>query len=288
MLSFNPTKLLRTITKPFYTIETVSPTLQIDNKPILENSIMIWDIENIAYSQFKYIKQYLSYTPQEVIVVAKKIYPKIQRWLERRYFTYYQVNTIADNSIIKLLKHYFKKDFQYFTIVSSDSDFAPIVKFLLYHRKKVDVISNQHSNRKLLFKLPLLDPDLKISAYEKIKHKKQKTNTNHKQPIEKENNHSIDTKQYYCDVCGVGYNLYPPTLFKNSNQIIPICRDCFKLFKKRFGKKEVKILENYQTFKKEFQEDMRYCGFYDIEKYTNYNIVESTGEFNNFINLSNI
>jgi len=286
MLNFNPTKLLQTITKPFYTIETISPTLHIDNKPILENSVMIWDIENIAYSQFKYVKQYLSYTPLEVIVVATKIYPKIRRWLERHYFTYYQVKTLADDSIIKLLKHYFKKDFQYFTVVSSDSDFAPIIKFLLYHRKKVDVISNQHSNRRLLFQLPLDDPDLKTNAFGRIKYKTKKHK--HKKNTVKIENETIEPKQYCCDVCGIGYNLYPPKGFKKSTQSIPICRDCFKLFQKRFDKKEVKILENYQTFKKEFQEDMKYCGFYDLEKYTNYNIVESTGEFNNFINLSNI
>ena len=164
-----------TILEPFKNRETTfinESDLLIANKPYLSKSTLIWDIENISYKRFHQFSKLFPFTPEDGIVVSKRELGRNERrFIEKLQFKYYNSHTIADDKIIKILniKKFNNKEF---IVVSSDSDFFSIIRKLLDMDKKVCVITTHNENKRLLMKLPLTHPNLKIFADEKKKTKR--------------------------------------------------------------------------------------------------------------------
>ncbi|MEA3384364.1 MAG: NYN domain-containing protein [Campylobacterota bacterium] len=277
---------IQKLTKPFFRITTKQYDIKINNKPLLEKSVMLWDIENIPYKHFQYFEKFFKYTPENVFVVSKQtLGQKAKNFLDKKGFSYIQATTIADDKIIKFLKikNFNNNDF---IVLSSDSDFAPIVKQLLDAHKKVQVITNNANNKRLLMNLPLTHKNIEINAFDIVSKTKKTRST---QSIIKDEIITNDKVYIDCDICKskvlerYSYFKIPcknkTTLEKN------ICRSCFETFKKRYTK-NLRDTQSYHSFKKEYFDDIKFDGFYDVEKYIQSDDVVQTDKFTNSIDFS--
>lgn len=95
-----------------------------NNRPIEENSVLLWDLENIPFHRLEDIKRVAKFTPQELYIVSKQhLGDKLLQKIYREHFKVLNAHKgISDSKIISIMKLY--KDKEHMILVSSDSDFA--------------------------------------------------------------------------------------------------------------------------------------------------------------------
>lgn len=94
------------------------------DKPIMEGSVVIWDLENIPFHRLEDIKKIAKFTPQELYIVSKQhLGEKLLKKMHRENFKVLNAHKgISDSKIISIMKLY--RDKENMILVSSDSDFA--------------------------------------------------------------------------------------------------------------------------------------------------------------------
>ncbi len=172
----SPAKLDNVVTSlcaPLHTIfvrETVAfdPNLLLWNlKTVRPKSVLLWDLENVGVANLDKIKTLVPYTPAKKFAISRLFYGQ------------YKQNLLFENGIELLDAHkYSKVDsdtklkqvmkifalYEEVVIVSSDSDFAYMIKELLKSSKRVLSISQYGRNKRLLMNLPLSHSNLVLKS----------------------------------------------------------------------------------------------------------------------------
>ena len=172
---------------------------------LLCETLIIWDVENIPYSHFEYIEKFINFIPESVFIVSQQnLSKKEQDFFESKGFSCIVSNEIADLKIIDMIKSN-QERFNNLVLVSSDSDFTPIIKEMVNLRKNVFSVSNHYINKRLRMKLPLGKSNLKVYSYDPAV-KTSKKNTAKK--IQQANgvtltplNNLNSSKVHKCDIC---------------------------------------------------------------------------------------
>jgi len=174
-----------------------------NSKPIRENSVLLWDLENIAFNRLSEIQRVVKYTPENSYVITKqKLSAKKRAKIEAEHFKILDAHkTISDDKIISLMKLY--KDKQDMILISSDSDFAREANKYLKNNRLHWIVS-EHTKKRVTMFVKLDSPNLTLSsiptkrdsflANKSTYFKKKQV---HKQSIKIENEYDLQTYLLY-------------------------------------------------------------------------------------------
>lgn len=149
-----------------------------NNKPLLKNSLFVWDVENIPVNSLDTIKRLAKFTPQKRYAISKK--PLLREWamlLTKEGFTLFEHYPLsADAKIIHLIDTHHLCS--HLILVSSDSDFVPVVKRFL-EKHPVQWIMQDENKKRICMYINLTHPKLTLSTIDikdkcKSHHKRRK------------------------------------------------------------------------------------------------------------------
>lgn len=149
-----------------------------NHKPLVMNSFLVWDFENIGLQCFEAIKALVKFTPLKLYVISKRpIRLFVQRILQEEGFILFEnYPGSADDKIIALIKMH--QDYSHLILVSSDSDFVPtITSYLASHH--VQWIMRDSNKKRICMKINLAHPRLTLSTFESQKSYSQKPHSNY-------------------------------------------------------------------------------------------------------------
>lgn len=134
-----------------------------NNKPLREDSILLWDLENIAFNRLSEIKRVVKYTPENSYVITKqKLSKKKRAKIESEHFKILDAHkTISDDKIISLMQLYREK--RDMILISSDADFAREANKYLKNGRLHWIVGEQTKKRVTMF-VKLDSPNLKLSS----------------------------------------------------------------------------------------------------------------------------
>jgi len=134
-----------------------------NKKPIKENSILVWDLENIPFSRLNAIKKLVKYTPEKLYVVTRqKLSIKLKKQIEKEQFKILDLHqSISDTKIIKVMKLYGL--YSNMVLISSDSDFVESAKKFIKksHLQWIMIDSNK---KRIIMKMDISHKKLTIST----------------------------------------------------------------------------------------------------------------------------
>ena len=134
-----------------------------NNKPEREDSVLLWDLENIAFHRLDEIKRVAKYTPQRCYVVTtQNLSDKKRAKIESEYFKILDAHeTISDEKILSLMRLYrTKKDM---ILISSDSDFAKEANEYIKNNRLHWIVADHNKKRVTMF-VKLDSPNLTLSS----------------------------------------------------------------------------------------------------------------------------
>ena len=134
-----------------------------NNKPVREDSVLLWDLENIAFHRLDEIKRVAKYTPQRCYVITtQNLSDKKRAKIESEYFKILDAHkTISDEKILSLMRLYrTKKDMM---LVSSDSDFAKEANKYIKTNRLHWIVADHNKKRVTMF-VKLDSPNLTLSS----------------------------------------------------------------------------------------------------------------------------
>lgn len=122
-----------------------------NNKPIRENSVLLWDLENIAFHRLDEIKRVVKYTPQSCYVITtQKLSDRKRAKIESEYFKILDAHkTISDAKILSLMRLYSAK--QDMILVSSDSDFAKEANRYIKNNRLHWIVAESSKKRVIMY-----------------------------------------------------------------------------------------------------------------------------------------
>ncbi len=134
------------------------------NKPLLENSLVVWDSDNISLSALEPIKHLAKFTPHKRYIVSKKpLEEEKDALLREDGFTcnVYSTSYNTDARIVDLIdSHHHCTSL---ILISSDGDFVPVVKrFLAKH--PVQWIMYDCNKKRICMTINLAHPHLALST----------------------------------------------------------------------------------------------------------------------------
>ena len=168
-----------------------------NNKPIREDSILLWDLENIAFGRLDEIKRVVKYTPQSCYVITtQNLSDRKRAKIESEYFKILDVHkTISDAKILSLMRLYRRK--KDMILISSDADFAKEANKYIKNNR-LHWIAAECSKKRVTMYARLDSPNLTlstISVKRGITNFKKKSLWNHKAKIE--NHYGLKTYLHY-------------------------------------------------------------------------------------------
>ena len=134
-----------------------------NNKPVREDSVLLWDLENIAFHRLDEIKRVAKYTPQRCYVITtQNLSDKKRAKIESEYFIILDAHeTISDEKILSLMRLYrTKKDM---ILISSDSDFAREANEYIKNNRLHWIVADHNKKRVTMF-VKLDSPNLTLSS----------------------------------------------------------------------------------------------------------------------------
>lgn len=139
-----------------------------NNKPIKENSVLLWDLENIPFNRLQDIKKQVKYTPQDLYVVTKQPLSLIKRIaIEKQQFKILDAHkTISDDKIISIMKLYVNKPNM--ILISSDSDFVQVATSYVKENKLHWIITDS-IKKAIIMKMDISNTYLTITTLSKMK-----------------------------------------------------------------------------------------------------------------------
>ena len=252
-----------------------SQTILWKNKPIVDNSILLWDLENIPFNRLNNIKKIVKYTPQDLYVITKQnLGEKLRSKINKEQFKILDAHkSISDDKIISIMKLYTKRT--HMILISSDSDFVREANKYIKNNKLQWIILD--ANKKaIIMKIDISNKNLTLSTLSP-KHSK-KIKQNQKKIIKKPQNTTtvkIDSKygiyeyvQYAFGVLKRSY--YPiikfitklPTPTKNDKTIQSYKHDTKKISstnkRKKISKKSYKLMRH--VYRYNYKSKLVVCG----------------------------
>ena len=164
MLFQNLFKLLENIFIKEDNFKIISPEMYLWNmKPMQENSILLWDLENISFKKLEQIKKLVRYTPEEMYIVTKQSLGAkfIQKTAKEHFRVLDAHKTISDDKIIKMIKLFKKRS--HMILISSDSDFVKVVESYT-KANKLHWILEDRNKKAIMMHINLTNKNLKIST----------------------------------------------------------------------------------------------------------------------------
>ena len=149
-----------------------------NKKPIREDSVLLWDLENIGFNRLSEIKRVVKYTPETCYVITtQKLSAKKREEIESEHFQILDAHkTISDDKIISLMKLY--RDKKEMVLISSDSDFSREANRYLKNNRLHWIVSEYSKKRVTMF-VKLDSPNLTLSTISL----KEKTVTSNKKRV---------------------------------------------------------------------------------------------------------
>ena len=153
--------LFNNIQEKFQPIE--AQRLLWNKKPIREDSVLLWDLENIGFNRLSEIKRVVKYTPETCYAITtQKLSTKKREEIESEHFQILDAHkTISDDKIISLMKLY--RDKKEMVLISSDSDFAREANRYLKNNRLHWIVS-EHSKKRVTMFVKLDSPNLTLST----------------------------------------------------------------------------------------------------------------------------
>ncbi|MEN8303737.1 MAG: NYN domain-containing protein [Campylobacterota bacterium] len=157
-------KKLRPVLEQYPTLEDISET----NVEIEKNkNLILWDIENISHRE---IDNILDRIYKRGLIYCVSVQPLSQKVVDilYPYILLHRIKVVVDHEdsdekIKELIREHYMA-FKQITIVSSDSDFTPIIKMVLGKGKDVKVIAKDNHKKRMLMYLKLDHENLSIST----------------------------------------------------------------------------------------------------------------------------
>lgn len=117
----------------------------------MENTLLIWDIENISYKYYNKVLNKLNYKPEKIFVVSKRILGKNEnKFIETNNLKYINSkNKLADEYIFNIMK-ITKENTKELSIVSSDSDFVQYINKYITEYNKINLIIEENNSKRIL------------------------------------------------------------------------------------------------------------------------------------------
>jgi predicted nuclease of predicted toxin-antitoxin system len=146
-------------------------------KPFKENSVLLWDLENIPFHRLDDIKRVVKYTPDELYIITKQKLGKtlLKNIHQEGFKTLTSHKTISDDKIIAMMRLF--KNRKDMILVSSDSDFAREAnQYLKKHKLQWIVVENV--KKAVVMKANLANTNLTLSVIESKKSKKSHVQNN--------------------------------------------------------------------------------------------------------------
>ena len=133
-----------------------------ENKPILENSVIVWDIKTVAFSQLATIKAKLEFTPESsYIVIQKNLFAKAKQKILKDYGDLFNQHISSfDGKIIatsEFLSHYSNV-----ILVSSNHRFYEVVNKLT-KTNQLQWIFEEHKTKHISMRANLASMNLKLT-----------------------------------------------------------------------------------------------------------------------------
>ena len=134
-----------------------------NNKPILKNSLLVWDVENISIKQLPSIKRLAKFTPQKCFAISKvpRDALKAAILLKEGFNLYISYPYVSDDAIIDFIDTHHHCASLIF--ISSDSDFVPVINRFL-HKHSVQWIMQDCNKKRICMYINLSHPRLKLST----------------------------------------------------------------------------------------------------------------------------
>lgn len=145
------------------------------NKPLLKNSLLVWDVENISINCLDTIKRLAKFTPQKLYAISKKPFTdELETLLSKEGFILSP--QYADAKIVHLIDT--NHHGSHLILVSSDGDFVPVVKRFL-EKHPVQWIMQDRNKKRICMNINLAHPNLTLSTIDitderKTYHKRRK------------------------------------------------------------------------------------------------------------------
>jgi len=157
-----PFKELFHLKLPYPTLKDIQEQKNLSQ---IKNHLVLWDIENISYKNVAKIVSKLGEVNSFYCVSVEPLSAKVTGKLffyTLRYNMRIKVGHLnSDDEIVRLIESQYK-NYKIITIISSDTDFVPIVKKLLKEDKKVQIIGIESQKKGIFMKNNIGDANLKI------------------------------------------------------------------------------------------------------------------------------
>lgn len=147
---------------------------------IKQNTILVWDIENTSLRYIKQVKEILKYIPEKIYIVTKqKLSNHKQKYIKNLQLTNIKIveSNIEADFLIKFILKISSERNTDFTIVSSDSDFVPVIKMLVSKDKKVNLFLLEKSSRAILMKTDVTNKNISHFIMNKLEKTKRQLRT---------------------------------------------------------------------------------------------------------------
>lgn len=125
-------------------------------------TVLLWDLENIPYSNFAQVKKALKFAPERSFIITKQNIKNSKfASMQREGFEVLVAHKNDSDTKIKQVYNILK-EYEEFVFISSDSDFVDITKKILSQRKKLTWIMQDANKKRILMKINLSDKNLKL------------------------------------------------------------------------------------------------------------------------------
>lgn len=135
-----------------------------NQKPLVKDSFVVWDVENISTLFLETIKQMASFTPHKRFALSKRpLSPKQEARLRKEGFTLFEhYPSSADAKIVRIIdSHHLCSALM---LISSDGDFVPVIKRFLVKRP-VQWILQDENKKRICMLIDLSHPRLTLSTF---------------------------------------------------------------------------------------------------------------------------
>jgi len=134
-----------------------------NNKPILKNSLLVWDVENISIKALSSIKHLAKFTPQKCFAISKVPLDELKAaiLLKEGFNLYISYPYVSDDAIIDFIDTHHHGSSLIF--ISSDSDFVPVINRFL-HKHSVQWIMQDCNKKRICMYINLSHPRLTLSS----------------------------------------------------------------------------------------------------------------------------
>lgn len=127
-----------------------------------ERTVLLWDLENIPYSNFDKIKNSLKFAPERSFIITTNPikHSKLISMHKNGFEVLVAHKSDSDTKIKKVYK--ILKEYNEFVFITSDGDFADIGKKILFQGKKLTWIMQDANKKRIVMKMNITDKNLKI------------------------------------------------------------------------------------------------------------------------------